>query len=328
MKKGLFILFIILALVMFVVDMMVGSTSLSPRQVIEGLFGTTDDVTVVKIVRDIRLLKALAAVFAGMALTISGLQMQTLFRNPLAGPYVLGITSGASLAVAVVVLGLPIIAVSLPDWASTLSIAGAAWIGSALVLLAISLIGRRVRDIMVLLILGMMFSAGVSALVQVLQYFSREDSLKSYVIWTMGSLGDITTGQLWMLAISTVAGLVLAVVTIKSLNLLLLGETAAISSGLNIRRSRGLLFLSTTLLAGGITAFCGPIGFIGLAMPHVARAIFGTSDHRVLIPAAGLVGIVSMLLCDMFSKLMLLPLNSITSLLGIPLVIWIVLKHR
>lgn len=318
----------VLVCLLFVADMMVGSTSLSPREVVDGLFGTSADGAVVKIVRDIRLIKAIAAVIAGIALTISGLQMQTLFRNPLAGPYVLGITSGASLAVAVVVLGAPFIVGSSAGWFSSLGIAGAAWVGSAFVLMAISLIGRRVRDIMVLLILGMMFSAGVGALVQVLQYLSREDALKNYVIWTMGSLGDITLSQLWVLTASTVVGMVLAVVTIKPLNLLLLGEQAAVSTGLNMKRTRNILFLSTTLLAGGVTAFCGPIGFIGLAMPHVARAVFGTSDHRVLVPAAGLVGIIAMLLCDMCSKMLLLPLNSVTSLLGIPLVIWIVLKHR
>lgn len=217
-----------------------------------------------KIVLNIRLIKAIVALLAGAALSVSGLQMQTLFRNPLAGPYVLGISSGASLGVALVVLA---------GIGSSIGIAGAAWVGAAVVLLVITAVGQRIKDIMVILILGMMFSSGVGAVVQILQYLSKEESLKAFVIWTMGALGDVTSGQLLILVPSVFAGLLLAVLTIKPLNLLLFGEEYAVTMGLNIRRSRSLLFLSTTLLAGTITAFCGPIGFIGLAMPHVTRML-------------------------------------------------------
>ncbi len=272
-----------------------------------------------KIILNIRLIKAVVALLAGAALSVSGLQMQTLFRNPLAGPYVLGISSGASLGVALVVLA---------GFGSSIGIAGAAWLGAALVLVVIAAVGHRIKDIMVILILGMMFSSGVGAIVQILQYLSKEESLKAFVIWTMGSLGDVTFDQLAVLVPSIIAGLLLAVVTIKPLNLLLFGEEYAVTMGLNIRRSRGLLFLSTTLLAGTVTAFCGPIGFIGLAMPHVTRMLFRNSDHRVLVPGTVLSGAAVLLLCDLVSKMFTLPINAITALLGIPIVVWVVLRNK
>ncbi|WP_418662565.1 iron chelate uptake ABC transporter family permease subunit [Alistipes putredinis] len=178
------------------------------------------------------------------------------------------------------------------------------------------------------LILGMMFSSGVGAVVQILQYLSNEAALKSFVVWTMGSLGDVTLGQLGLLLPAVVLGLVLAVAVIKPLNLLLLGENYARTMGLDIRRSRQLIFLSTTLLAGTVTAFCGPIGFIGLAVPHVARILFADADHRILVPASILTGIVVMLLCDVLAKLLTFPINTITALLGIPIVIWVVIRNK
>ena len=207
-------------------------------------------------------------------------------------------------------------------------LAGAAWVGAAVVLLVITAVGQRIKDIMVILILGMMFSSGVGAVVQILQYLSKEESLKAFVIWTMGALGDVTSGQLLILVPSVFAGLLLAVLTIKPLNLLLFGEEYAVTMGLNIRRSRSLLFLSTTLLAGTITAFCGPIGFIGLAMPHVTRMLFQNSDHHVLLPGTILSGASILLLCDIISKIFTLPINAITALLGIPIVVWVVLRNK
>lgn len=181
---------------------------------------------------------------------------------------------------------------------------------------------------MVILILGMMFSSGVGAVVQILQYLSREESLKAFVIWTMGSLGDVTWQQMTILVPSVIVGLLLSVLTIKPLNLLLFGEEYAVTMGLDIKRSRGLLFLSTTLLAGTVTAFCGPIGFIGLAMPHVTRMIFNNSDHRILIPGTILSGASILLVCDIVSKLFTLPINAITALLGIPIVVWVVIRNQ
>ena len=192
----------------------------------------------------------------------------------------------------------------------------------------IAAVGHRIKDIMVILILGMMFSSGVSAIVQILQYLSDEDSLKSFVIWTMGSLGEVTTSQLAVMIPAVTAGFVLAVLAIKPLNMLLLGEEYAVTMGLDIKKSRALLFASTTLLAGTVTAFCGPIGFIGLAMPHVTRMLFRNSDHRILIPGTMLSGALILLVCDIVSKLFTLPINAITALLGIPIVIWIVLRNK
>ncbi len=312
--------------VLLIADMMTGSVSLSPGQVWDALIGQGDKA-IVTIVRRIRLIKALVAIMAGAALSVSGLQMQTLFRNPLAGPYVLGITSGASLGVAVFLLAVP--AFSLHSTIlGQLGVAGAAWIGSAAVLAVIAAVGRRIKDIMVILILGMMFSSGVGAVVQILQYLSHDDALKTFVMWTMGSLGDVTSSQMWLLCPAVIIGLALGVAVIKPLNLLLFGEQYAVTMGLDVRRSRSLIFLSTTLLAGTVTAFCGPIGFIGLAVPHVARALFATSDHRVLVPATALTGIALMLICDIASKWLVLPINSATAMLGIPIVIWIVLKNK
>lgn len=313
-------------LLLLIVDMTTGSVRLSPGEVWDALVGRGEASTIA-IVRRIRLMKALVAILAGAALSASGLQMQTLFRNPLAGPYVLGITSGASLGVAIFLLAVPALGLH-SSVIGQLGIAGAAWVGAALVLASIAIVGQWIKDIMVILILGMMFSSGVGAVVQILQYLSHEDALKSFVMWTMGSLGDVTSSQMWLLAPAVIAGLALCVMVIKPLNLLLFGEQYAQTMGLDLRRSRGLIFLSTTLLAGTVTAFCGPIGFIGLAVPHVARAAFASSDHRVLMPATVLVGIALMLACDIVSKCLVLPINSVTAMLGIPIVIWIVLKNK
>ena len=315
----LFIMLSVLTAVLFCVDLSVGAVSIPVADVWAALTGGDCPDATAFIVRNIRLIKAVVALLTGAALSVSGLQMQTLFRNPLAGPYVLGISSGASLGVALVVLA---------GMSSSIGIAGAAWVGAAAVLIVIAAVGHRIKDIMVILILGMMFSSGVGAVVQILQYLSEEESLKAFVIWTMGSLGDVTGTQLAVLAPAVVVGLILAVATIKPLNLLLFGEEYAVTMGLNLRRSRLLLFLSTTLLAGTVTAFCGPIGFIGLAMPHVARMLMRDSDHRVLIPATALAGGAVLLLCDIISKLFTLPINAITALLGIPVVVWVVLRNK
>ena len=249
---------------LFLLDLAVGVVNIPIRDVWAALTGGNCPRATEKIVLNIRLIKAIVALLAGAALSVSGLQMQTLFRNPLAGPYVLGISSGASLGVALVVLA---------GLGSSIGIAGAAWVGAAVVLLVITAVGQRIVP-------------------------------------------------------SVLVGLLLAVITIKSLNLLLFGEEYAITMGLNIQRSRGLLFLSTTLLAGTITAFCGPIGFIGLAMPHVTRMLFQNSDHHVLLPGTILSGASILLLCDVISKIFTLPINAITALLGIPIVVWVVLRNK
>lgn len=315
----LFVLLLLLTGFLFCVDLSVGAVGIPLRDVIAALTGGDCSPVTAKIILNIRLIKAVVALLAGAALSVSGLQMQTLFRNPLAGPYVLGISAGASLGVALVVLA---------GVGSSMGVAGAAWAGAGAVLLIIAAVGHRIKDIMVILILGMMFSSGVSAVVQILQYLSNDESLKTFVMWTMGSLGDVTAVQLFVLIPAVVAGLLLAIVTIKPLNLLLFGEEYAVTMGLDMRRSRALIFLSTTLLAGTVTAFCGPIGFIGLAMPHVTRLLFRNSDHRILLPGTILTGAAVLLLCDLISKLFTLPINAITALLGIPIVVWVVIRNK
>lgn len=316
-----------LTVLLLLVDLGAGSVRLSIGDVADALLGRCDDPAKSKIVVDIRLTKGIVAIIAGIALSVSGLQMQTLFRNPLAGPYVLGVSSGASLAVALFILGAPLTG-GLSGTAASIGMTGAALVGSGLVLTLIAIAGRRIKDIMVVLILGMMVSSGISAIVQILQYMSSDESLKSFVIWTMGSLGNVTGSQLPILAVAVGIGMVLAVATIKPLNLLLLGEEYAVTMGYDSRRGRTMILISTALLAGSVTAFCGPIGFIGLALPHVARVIFATADHRILIPGAALTGAAVMLGCDIVSKLWVIPVNAVTALIGIPIVIWIVMRNR
>ncbi len=318
----------LLIVVLFALDLAVGSVSIPLREVWASLTGGEVAASTVKIVRSIRLVKAVVALLAGAALAVSGLQMQTLFRNPLAGPYVLGISSGASFGVALLLLGAPLLGLGGSSLIASFGMAGAAWVGAAVILTMVAILSRRIKDIMVILILGMMCSSGIDAVVQILQYLSSEGALKSFVIWTMGSLGDVTTPQLALLAVAVVIGLVLAVAVIKPLNLLLLGEQYARTMGLNIRRTRRMVFLSTTLLAGTVTAFCGPVGFIGLAVPHLARMLFGEADHRILIPASALTGSAVLLVCDLISKLFTLPINTVTALMGIPIVVWVVWRHK
>ena len=324
----LFTALALLTVALFTADLLVGSVSVAPADIWAALTGGDCDPAIRDIILRIRLLKAVTALLAGAALAASGLQMQTLFRNPLAGPYVLGISSGAGLGVALFLLGAPLLGVSAHSFVQSLGIAGAAWLGAALVLLVVMAVSRRIKDIMVILILGMMFGSGISSIVEILQYLSSEAALKSFVIWTMGSLGDVTGGNLALMLPVVAAGLVLSVAAIKPLNLLLLGENYARTMGLNVQRTRTLLFLSTVLLAGTVTAFCGPIGFIGLAVPHVARILFADADHRILVPASILTGIVVMLLCDVLAKLLTFPINTITALLGIPIVIWVVIRNK
>ena len=326
-RTGIIMAFlIVLTAVLFVADLAVGSAGLSLSEVWKALFGSDTSSINAKIVREIRLVKALAAVFAGVALPVAGLMMQTLFHNPLAGPYVLGISSGASLGVALCILGMPLIAGN--SVLSAVSIAGAAWAGAASMLAVIAVASLRIKNIMVILILGMMLSSGVSAVVQILQYLSDEQSLKSFVLWTMGSLGDVTFSQMKIMVPTILCGLILAFLSVKSLNLMLLGDNYARTTGLDIRRARNLVFIATTLLAGTVTAFCGPVGFIGLAVPHVAGIIFKSADHRILLPASALTGASVLLACDMISKLFALPVNAITALLGIPIVIRIVVNNK
>ena len=324
----LFTALALLTVALFTADLLVGSVAVAPADIWAALTGGDCDPAIRDIILRIRLLKAVTALLAGAALAASGLQMQTLFRNPLAGPYVLGISSGAGLGVALFLLGAPLLGVSAHSFVQSLGIAGAAWLGAALVLLVVMAVSRRIKDIMVILILGMMFGSGISSVVEILQYLSSEAALKSFVIWTMGSLGDVTGGNLALMLPVVAAGLVLSVAAIKPLNLLLLGENYARTMGLTVQRTRTLLFLSTVLLAGTVTAFCGPVGFIGLAVPHLARMLFASADHRILMPGSMLAVAALLLVCDLISKTLALPINTVTALMGIPVVIIVVVRNR
>ena len=322
----------LLTATLFIADLAVGSVAVPLGDVWAALTGGSCDPATSDIILKIRLLKAVTALFAGAALAAGGLEMQTLFRNPLAGPYVLGVSSGAGLGVALFLLGAPLLGVAGHSFVRSLGVAGAAWLGSALVLAIVMAIvmavSRRIKDIMVILILGMMLGSGISSVVEILQYLSSEAALKSFVIWTMGSLGDVTGSQLALLLPVVTAGLALAVAVIKPLNLLLLGENYARTMGLNVQRTRTLIFLSTVLLAGTVTAFCGPVGFIGLAVPHLARMLFASADHRILMPGSMLAGAALLLVCDLVAKSLALPINTITALMGIPVVIFVVVRNR
>ncbi len=302
--------------VLFVLDLLVGAEPL----------GALDNELAIDILLRWRLPKALVAVASGAGLAACGLQMQTLFRNPLAGPYVLGVSSGASLGVAIFLMGAPLIGAG--EAVRNLGVVGAAWIGGAAVLLIVMTAAARLKDIMAVLILGMMFGSAATALVEVLQFWGTEASVKSFAIWTMGALGHVTTGQLWILLPIVAAGLALSAVLVKPLDMLLLGENYARSMGLSVERVRGVIFLSTVLLACTLTAFCGPIGFVGIAVPHIARMIFRTAAHRVLMPSSMLLGAALMLVCDIISSALTLPVNTLTALLGIPVIIIVIIRNR
>lgn len=327
-RNALFGLLAFVVVALFVCDLTSGSVGIGWREVWSLLTGGPCDPTARDIIVKIRLIKALVAVLAGCSLAAGGLLMQTLFRNPLAGPFVLGISSGASLGVALFLLGAPLLGVAGHSLLASVGAAGAAWIGSGLILLSIMALSRRIKDIMVILILGMMFGSAVGALVEILQYMSNEAALKSFVVWTMGSLGDVTSTQLQLFVPAVAAGAGLTFVVLKPLNLLLLGERYARTMGLNVRRTRMLILVATTLLSGTVTAFCGPIGFVGLAVPHLARMLFASADHRVLMPASMLLGAAMLLICDLCSKRLALPVNTLTALMGIPIVVWVVVRNK
>ncbi|HMQ01037.1 MAG TPA: iron ABC transporter permease [Cyclobacteriaceae bacterium] len=281
-----------------------------------------------RIIFDYRLPKSLTALIAGAALSLSGLQMQTLFRNPLAGPYVLGISAGASLGVAILILA----GISLSFVAGLFSTAAAAITGASLVLILIMSIARRVRDNVSLLIIGLMIGSTTGAVLSVLQYFSQAERIQSFIIWAMGSLGSLGWQEIPLMLAFLFIGFGIAIYKSRDLNALLLGENYAKSLGISIERSRLWIILSAGILAGVVTAFCGPIAFIGLAAPHLARILFDTSDHKILIPSSALIGALVLLCCDVVAQLpgsaKVLPINVMTSLIGAPIVIWLVVNSR
>jgi iron complex transport system permease protein len=330
----LFLIGMLVCLLLFAVNLASGSVLIPIQEVarrfIGGEFSKSSWET---IVIGYRIPKAFTAILAGIGLSLSGLQMQTFFRNPLAGPYVLGVSSGAGLGVALLIMagsafGCSMYSGGLGIWAVVFS----ATLGSVLVLLLMSLTAWKVKDSMTLLIVGLMFGSAVSALISVLSYFSGADQLKMFTIWSMGSLGSTQPDQLIAFLVAVLLGLVPLLVNLKSFNAMLLGEAYAESMGVNVHRLRWAMIVSTGVLAGSVTAFCGPIAFIGIAVPHMARLAFKTGDHRVLFPASALIGAGVLLACDTISQLpgsaQTLPINAVTSLVGAPMVIWLILRRN
>jgi len=328
---------LVLVVFFFLLDILLGSVKIPFSEVIRIIFSHESDNTAwLFIIEKIRLPKAITAVLVGCGLSVSGLQMQTLFRNPLAGPSELGITAGAGLGVAAVMLtggsSTSIYAIRQLGLSGSWLIIAMASLGSALVLSLILLIAGRIRDNVILLIVGVMIGTITLSVVSIWQYFSQPEQLQEYIMWTFGSLGGVVQDHLYVLSGVVAFGLILAFISSKALNALLLGENYARSMGLTVSRTRFMIMAGTSLLTGSITAFCGPIGFIGIAIPHITRSLLGTSDHRILIPATCLVGTVLMLVCDIIAQMpgtqTVLPINVVTSLLGAPVVIWIIISRN
>lgn len=308
----------------FALDLIVGSYSIPLEELGRMLLGTSDDALAHTIIYDIRLPRAIVALLVGVALSVSGMQMQTLFRNPLADPYLLGVSSGAGLGVALLVLATPMLGLG---FIRELGTVGAAWLGTALVLALIGIMSRRLGSIYGVLVVGVMLSYAASAIIQILMYQSSAEQLKLYSLWTMGSFSGVTTERLVVMIPIIVLGLVLSIRSIKALNLMLLGAEYASTMGLDVRRSRQMLFVSTALLTGTVTAYCGPVGFVGLCVPHLSRLLFGTADHRTLLPANVLIGGTITLVCDMLAGLYQLPINALTTLLGAPIVLGLIMGN-
>jgi iron complex transport system permease protein len=330
----LFLLLAIGVVILFLMNISFGSVSIPIKDVFNRLAGgTSSKETWDYIIFNYRLPKAITAILVGMGLSISGLLMQTLFRNPLAGPYVLGLSSGSSLGVAFLILG----AGFLPGFASALLLSSygiiiASCLGSLVVLLAVLVVSQKIRDTAAILIIGLMFGSFTSAIVGVLSYFSTAEQLQKFTFWSLGNLGNLSWTSILILAIAVFAGLLLSFLSIKPLNALLLGENYAKSLGLNYKKTQFTIIFATSLLAGSITAFAGPIAFVGLAVPHMAKLVFQTSNHNILFWATLLFGSMVMLFCDIFSQVpgteITLPINAITSIVGAPVVIWLLVRKQ
>ncbi|WP_431121732.1 iron chelate uptake ABC transporter family permease subunit [Flagellimonas flava] len=329
-----FTLITLALLLAFLLNISSGSVLIPFEAVLNLIFGGSAEVESWNyILWNYRMPKAFTSVLVGGGLALSGLLMQTLFRNPLAGPFVLGISSGASLGAALLLMGTSLIAgfAAMP-FLNDISVVIAASLGSFLVLLVVLLVANRIKDTMALLIIGLMFGSITAAIVSVLAYFTSAENLQRFVFWSFGSVGNLSSQQVTILSVIVGLGTLLAVFSIKRLNAFLLGENYAQSLGVSLNKSRLTIIIATGILAGGVTAFAGPIAFVGLAVPHLTRQIFDTMEHRILIPAVFLYGAILMLLCDVLAQLPnsanILPINAITSLVGAPVVIWLLVRKR
>jgi len=329
-----FILLLFGLLFCLVVNVSLGSVEIPLTETLKHLFiSNASNDSWHYIIWNYRIPKAFTAILVGSGLSLSGLLMQTLFRNPLAGPFVLGISSGASLGAALLIMGSGLLSAWFGVYfVNDISLAIASSVGSVLVLLAVIAMANYVKDTMALLIIGLMFGSITAALVTVLSYFANAEELQQYIFWSFGSVGNLSASQVTLLSFLTLAGAILAIASIKSLNALLLGEQYARSMGVRIKTSRFIIILATGILAGSVTAFAGPIAFIGLAVPHLTRQLFGTTDHKVLVPGVILYGAILLLLCDTIAQVpsssYVLPINAITSVIGAPVVIWLLVRKR
>ncbi|MDD3079037.1 MAG: iron ABC transporter permease [Paludibacter sp.] len=320
----------VLTVLLFLADLAWGSIHISVKEILQVFFGNVfaDDTINREILLNFRLPKAITAILAGASLSIAGLMMQTLFRNPLADPYILGVSSGASLGVALITMAsglLPVLIVN-SGWAMII----AAVAGAACVLFLVVVVSFRIQNSVSLLIVGIMFGTIAGSIVSVLQNFSNPDAIKLFVMWTFGSLSSVTWTYMKVLLPVSLIGIGMAFFLHKRLDGLLLGENYARGLGISILQTRFLIVIATGLLAGGITAFTGPIAFVGVAIPHIARGILKTSTHRYLLPASFLCGASLLLLCDIISQIptYTLPINTISSLFGAPVILWIILKRK
>jgi len=329
-----FILIAVLLAISALINISLGSVNIPLETIFNPIFdGISGNETWNYIIFNYRIPKAITAILVGSGLGISGLLMQTLFRNPLAGPYVLGISSGASLGVAVLILGSSIIGGSFLALSSSYyALSIAASLGSFLVLFSVMLIANQVKNTMSILIIGLMFGSITSAVISVLAYFSSAENLQQYLFWSFGSLGNLSWEEIGIFISVFILGIAMVIPTMKPLNSLLLGENYAKSLGINFKRTRNLILIATSLLTGVITAFSGPIAFIGLATPHITKLIFNTSNHKILIPAVAIFGAIIMLISDTIAQLpnseYTLPINAVTSLFGAPVVIWLLVRKR
>jgi iron complex transport system permease protein len=333
-NSSLFIGLFTILILAFLTNLALGNVLIPLGDVCEILIHQTHEKhTWTYIILEYRFPKAIVAILTGVGLSISGLIMQTLFRNPLAGPYVLGLSSGASLGVAIVIMGSFLLPTFVADFlVNDYGILIGAFFGSLLVLLLVFFVASKLKDTMSILIVGLMFSSLTSAIINVLTTFSSAEQLQKFTFWTLGSLGNLNQNQVYLLTIVISIGLLLSFTIIKPLDGLLLGENYARSLGISIKRTRNISIIATSILAGTITAFVGPIAFVGLAIPHMAKLIFQTSQHKTLFVATLLLGGITMLVCDTISQMpnqdFTIPINAITSILGAPIVIWLIIKKK
>jgi iron complex transport system permease protein len=327
---GLLLVFAILGSLLF------GSVSIPLKEVMRILLNLpVEKQAWVTIVLQYRAPKVITALLAGSALAISGLMMQTLFQNPLADPYILGVSSGASLGVSLIILGVGTTGTFLMagiGLLGDLGIAAASFLGSAIILLLILLISQRAKTSTMMLLIGLMISYITSSIVSLLIYFSLPEKIQTYLSWTFGSFGGVTWTQIKIIMPLLLIGFLVAVALSKSLNALLLGENYAQTVGMSIKHTRFFIVISASLLTGIITAFCGPIGFLGVAIPHIARALFKSADHKILIPASFLLGSIMAILADIIAQMpgnqQVLPINVVTAVLGAPVVLWVLLRNQ